>query len=413
MKYDVIIVGAGPAGSLAGINLADSGVRVLIVDRATFPRTKPCGGGISYRVYDRFPYLQQVLRQIPTNVVNRVYLESPCGESVETEDQASPLYAMIRRYEFDAALLAECKRRGIDVVESCTVTKLVVNPNGVALTTSEDQVLNSELIIGADGANSIVAVHSGLRGAWDKNHVAIDTTEETDNRKLGSHRKDTMFVYYGYGNGYGYGYVFPKLDHINLGVGYLLSYFQEKVRIEPYEKHLLFIEDLKRRQVVCGKSEPSNFSAFLIPVGGPLKHVSSDRVMLVGDAGGFVNGFTAEGIYYAMVSGEHAARVAAEAVKTRDYSRSFLRRYDEMCDREIGQELKKSVTIQKFLLHNPKRVDKLVMAAKRNSGLKSLFTEYAVGKLSYGQFKRRVIPTAIGFYLLHKIGRLVERVRSG
>src|SRR6266849_5801124 len=127
MKYDVIIVGAGPAGSLAGINLADSGLRVLIVDRAALPRTKPCGGGISYRVYDRFPYLQAVLRQIPTNVVNRVYLESPCGESVETEDHASPLYAMIRRYEFDAALLAECKRRGIDVLESCTVTKLVVN----------------------------------------------------------------------------------------------------------------------------------------------------------------------------------------------------------------------------------------------------------------------------------------------
>src|SRR5215813_8902831 len=108
MKYDVIIIGGGPAGSTAAINLAGSGASVLLLDRARFPRIKPCGGGISYRVYRRFPYLNHIFNTVPVNFVHRVFLESPSGHSVQTES-CEPLYAMIRRCEFDTALVEACR----------------------------------------------------------------------------------------------------------------------------------------------------------------------------------------------------------------------------------------------------------------------------------------------------------------
>ena len=114
MKYDVLIVGGGPAGSMAAIQLIGSGLRVAILDRARFPRIKPCGGGISCRAYRRFANLEHVLKSVPTNLVHKLVFESPAGDAVEFSGDG-PLYAMIRRLEFDNALLSHCKAGGIEV----------------------------------------------------------------------------------------------------------------------------------------------------------------------------------------------------------------------------------------------------------------------------------------------------------
>jgi len=97
MTYDVIIVGGGPAGTVAGLNLAGRGLQVALLDRATFPRLKPCGGGISYRVFTRFPYLRDVLEGVPKHLVTRLVMESPSGEVVEC-CREKPLYMMVRRW---------------------------------------------------------------------------------------------------------------------------------------------------------------------------------------------------------------------------------------------------------------------------------------------------------------------------
>jgi flavin-dependent dehydrogenase len=85
---------------------------------------------------------------------------------------------------------------------------------------------------------------------------------------------------------------------------------------DPYELQRKFVDRLRSGGVVVGDSVRANFTPFLIPVGGPLRRPGRGRVLLAGDAGGFVNGFTAEGIYYAMVSGELAARTVAESPST-------------------------------------------------------------------------------------------------
>lgn len=407
MKYDVIIVGGGPAGSTAGINLAGSGLRVAILDRARFPRLKPCGGGISHRVYRRFPYLEPVLRRVPTNFVNRVIFESPAGDAVEIE-RPEPLYAMIRRIEFDHALLNECRQRGIEVKEGVTVSRVEVREDGVCLTSLSGEQFLAEVVIGADGVNSVVARHSGLRGPWKPSQIAIDGTEESPSSGL-SVRQDTMYIYFGIGGGHGYGYLFPKACHVNFGIGYLLEFYKRNVKEKPYEHHLSFFKRLSESGVISGNSQPANFHAYVLPVGGPLDRISSNRILLAEDAAGFVNGFTAEGIYYAMVSGEHAGKTAMEAVNGGNVSAEFLRRYDNACSKEVGYELRKSVSLRKVLFSNPKTIDNIVRFAIRSKAARALMTSFAVGELSYKGMRKRAVLEAFPAYLRYKVEKILKR----
>src|SRR5271168_458639 len=108
--FDVIVVGAGPAGATAAKVLGEAGISTLVLDKSEFPRDKPCGGGISARVIERFPYLESVLASISTKWLSRVYFESPAGMAVDYESPEK-LYLMIRRWEFDNLLLSLGRER--------------------------------------------------------------------------------------------------------------------------------------------------------------------------------------------------------------------------------------------------------------------------------------------------------------
>jgi geranylgeranyl reductase family protein len=407
MRYDVLIVGGGPAGSTAAIHLAGASLRVAILDRARFPRLKPCGGGISCRVYTRFPYLENVVRSVPTNLVNKVVLESPCGNVVNFEAD-EPLYAMVRRLEFDNALLDHCKESGIEVREGVTVARVRVVGDHVRITSASGEEFAAELVIGADGVNSTVAVHTGLRGPWTPTQVAVDGTEESPLSDV-SVRQDTLYVYFGMGGGYGYGYVFPKSSHVNFGAGYLLDYVKRSIPEKPYEHHTQFFGKLKAQGVLQGESQSQNFHFYPLPFSGPLKKISSHRVLLAGDAAGFVNGFTAEGIYYAMASGEHAGKTALAAILSKRISPEFLRRHDDACEAELGTELRRSVALQKRFYTNPALIDLVVRFAGRDRDLRSLITRFGIGQLSYEELKRRALYQALPGYL----GYQFEKLRRG
>jgi geranylgeranyl reductase family protein len=408
MRYDVLIVGGGPAGTVAGINLIGSGLRVAILDRARFPRIKPCGGGISCRVFDRFPYLEPALRSVPTNLVSKVVLESPSGNVIHLESD-KPLYAMIRRLEFDNALLDHCKAGGIEVREDVTVSRVVVADDGVSLTSTSGEEFVADLVIGADGVNSTVAVHAGMRGPWQSSQIAIDGSEESPLSSVNA-CQDTMYVYFGMGGSYGYGYVFPKTTHANFGIGLLLDYAKKQVSDKPYAQHLRFAEDLKRKGVIAGDSLRQNFRVYPLPFAGPLRKISSHRVLLAGDAAGFVNGFTAEGIYYAMVSGEHAGKTALQALRNKNTSAPFLRRYDDACEIEVGHELRKSVELQKRFYSDPDLIDLVIGFAGRNRTVLTLITRFVIGQLSYEELKARTLIEALPGYLGYQMEKLRRRI---
>jgi geranylgeranyl reductase family protein len=378
---DVIVVGGGPAGATAARTLAEAGKRVVLLDRARFPRNKPCGGAISMRALTRFPYLDAALERIPTRRLSRLYLEAPSGEGLTLTSHA-PAALMIRRLEFDAMLLALAREAGAEVMEGVEVARAHETEQRVWLKTRDGREFDAPLVIAADGVNSVVARRLRMNPGWRPGDVALDMMEETPNDGLKSLDDQTLWVAYGYGGSEGYAYVFPKAEHVNVGIGYVLDYYRTHVDAHPWDLQRAFTAELARRGVLAGASSRRHFTPFMIPVGGPLARTASPRVMLAGDAGGFVNGITAEGIFYAMVSGDLAGRAAA-AGSTAAYERSWRR--------EIGAELRDAVLVQRHLLTTPARIDGLVGAARRAPHVADRLVRYAMGEVSYAAARRAVL----------------------
>jgi geranylgeranyl reductase family protein len=380
-RPDVLIIGAGPAGATAARRLALGGARVRLVDRERFPRNKPCGGAISIRALARFPYLPAALARIPTHYIARLYLESPGGESV-TLTSASAAALMIRRMEFDHLLVQLALEAGVELVEGVEISRASIASCGVALTARNGRKFEAPMVIAADGVHSVVARRLGLNRGWPQRAIALDMMEETPSETLRASDPDTLWVSYGYQGSDGYAYVFPKRDHVNAGIGYLLSYYREAVRQRPYESQRRFVGSLTTKGVLAGASSRLHFTPFLIPVGGPLPHTARGRVLLAGDAGGFVNAFSAEGIYYAMVSGELAAdAILSERPNT----------YEPRWRRELGAELRDAVWVQRYLFADSRRVDAMVRGARAYPAVASGLVEYAMGSRSYQGARMRLV----------------------
>jgi geranylgeranyl reductase family protein len=396
-------VGAGPAGATAAKVLGEAGVSTLVLDKSAFPRDKPCGGGISARVINRFPYIESALVSIPTKWLYKVYFESPAGMAVSYESRER-LYLMIRRLEFDHLLLSLALER-VECHAPALVRKIAVHPDGTTVTaevSGELREYKCRMVLGCDGANSLVARLSGLRTGGVQNEYAIDMMEETPSEELTFGDSDRMHIYYRIRGQYGYGYIFPKARHLNLGVGFKLDYYLSELRGRQYSYHRTFVDELISKRVIAGQSNRANFRAFPLPIGGPLAATSTDRVLLAGDAGGFVNAFTAEGIYYAMVSGDLAARSAIDALRANKFGSEQLASYERAWAGEIGVELRKSVHIQRRLLADPGRVERLVLAASRNPALADLLARYATGASTYSEFKRGLLLRAFPIYVREK-----------
>jgi geranylgeranyl reductase family protein len=391
----VIVAGAGPAGATAARRLALSGRPVQLLDRRSFPRQKPCGGGISIRVLSRFPYLEHELSRIATHTVRRLYLEGPGGQSTVIEADG-PAALMIRRVEFDDLLVSLALEAGAELVTGADIVGARETADEVELTTRDGRQFSAPAVIAADGVHSVIARRLGLNPGWTAASVALDMMEETPRSTLRDVDPSTLWVSYAHQPSRvvappvvapeGYAYIFPKRDHVNVGIGYILSYYREALEDSPYELQCDFIDDLRRRRIIEGESVRENFTPFLIPVGGPLTPPARGRVLLAGDAGGFVNGFTAEGIYYAMVSGEHAADALLA-----DDPRPVADRYRRMVDDEIGAELRDSVRLQRYLFRDRGRIAAVIDGAGRDHSMTRLILDFAMGRMSYRTLRRRML----------------------
>ena len=388
---DVIVAGAGPAGATAALRLARAGVRVIVVERYALPRQKPCGGGISTRVLTRFPWLREPLSRIPTHPVSSLYLEGPSG-GVFRMHSNGPAVILIRRIEFDYLLASLARNAGARIMDATAIAQAHQDAHGVTLRTRDGRELRAPMVIAADGVNSVIARRLGLNPGWPPGRLALDMMEETPNTLLTAAEPDTLSVFYGYGGAHGYAYIFPKREHVNVGIGYVLPYFKAQVDLAPYDLQQTFVGDLRTRGLMSGDSQRRHFTPFLIPIGGPLRRTASGRVLLAGDAGGFVNGFSAEGIYYAMVTGDLAADAVLAAQRAGVVQPATARRrYVRAWKHEIGAELRDSVLIQKYLFPSAARMDRVVRGAQTQPEFSRILVDYASGRLSYRAARRQLL----------------------
>ncbi len=290
-SYDVVIVGAGPAGSSAAFELANQGVRVALLEKAAMPRYKTCGGGVVYRVRKLLPFDVSEAVERQCHVAELNLNDSGLYFSVKRE---RALISMTMREKFDYLLFRAAKAAGAEAMEGCRVID-VARRNGKMEVITDRESLFSRYVIGADGVTGLVA----RKGGWlHKVPLAplveweIPVEDEVLQTFAGSARFEFGPV------PSGYAWIFPKKAHLSVGLGTLAP-----VRIDLKERLRQFLASFGIEG--CRKIDRHGyFIPREVRQGGFMK----GRIMLAGDAAGFVDPVTGEGITYAVSSGQSAAR---------------------------------------------------------------------------------------------------------
>jgi geranylgeranyl reductase family protein len=291
MKYDALIVGAGPAGCAAAYDLAAAGRRVLLVDHRAFPRTKPCAGGITVKTLRRLRYsITPVMREICTDVVLGKRLEAS-----KTLHGRDPLCAMTVRREFDAFCLERTVERGVDFAVLPRLDGIVERDDHVVVET-RDGPLSAHYLIGADGANSAVRRLVPGLGPVERG-FAIEGQVITDN-------PPAMEFDFGIVD-FGYGWLFPKRDHVNVGL------YTNTPTVRPSRAALAEYASAK-----TGFAELQHVVGHHIGLRGWDAELASARIALVGDAAGLVDPLLGEGIHNAVASGQAVAAAIHTSLQT-------------------------------------------------------------------------------------------------
>ena len=313
-RYDVLVVGAGPAGSAVAIHLARGGASVLLADRARFPRDKPCGGGLTGRAVRQAPCdIGPVVERVVDTFELRLNYHRRFRRT-----SSEPLILMTQRRRLDAHLAEQAAVAGASFRDATRVEQIVVGSDGITATVGGDRI-RAGLLVGADGANGVVARTSGLDAGIVRG-VALEGNvpwELLDRDRYAS----TAMVELGSPAG-GYGWLFPKADHANLGVG---GWAAEGPRLRHHLARLARAYDVDPDAIadVRGHRLPMRRVGVSTP--------GSERILLVGDAAGLVDPLSGDGMYEAFVS----ARLAAEAILAGDPSR-YAEALARTLDRHAG-----------------------------------------------------------------------------
>lgn len=375
------IVGAGPAGTTAAKNLAESGIDVLLIDKNTFPREKPCGGALSLSLLNTHPALEKL---VDTNVLAGC-IASGDNKHVLHYDSGERLGALVQRSSFDHSLLTEARKAGAEVIEGERVTNVEFDQQAVVVSTDKGQY-RSDVVIGAGGTHDLVAKKSGLNPGWKPDHVVLSYVVEHEFPETVMDdyftTKRRLFFHLGFKGNDGYGWVFPKERHLNVGFGALSSTNSNLKQV--FLDYVKFCQDLR----IVPPFSVSKMQAALIPMRRILPRVWRARCMLVGDAAGFINPINSEGIQYAIESAEIAARVTSKMVRSRDFSNSNCLEYQNACMAQFGRRLNGLRFLSKMILKHSTLV---IKSAENDPILKDLALKMLQNAGNVAENKRKLI----------------------
>ncbi len=384
-KYDVIVVGGGPAGSTAARRAAQKDLHVLVLDKAEFPRVKPCGGAMRQYGVDSLDF------KIDEVIQRRTYgprFFSPSGLEIDlTVDE--PDGVMFMRDDFDHLLLKKASEAGAEVREGSAVTKVSEDQTGLTVTTKDGEEFRGKYVVGADGINSVVAKSLGFYGGWSGNSAAVaieleaEVGEATVRRICGvPHDKEGMAFHIYFGPvPYGYLWCFPKRSILSFGAGC------DQSRIKAIRPLFMkWFEDFKKQHDI--DPEIVSDTAARLPYSGAVKTTVKGRAILVGDAAGFANPFSGEGIYMAIRAGIHAAPALGRAVKSDDPT--YLRDYEKAWKAELESDLKVGRDVAKLMFKSEKNMETILQLGHKDDYIRETMYLMISGKESYKVLKNRL-----------------------
>ncbi|MEM7110019.1 MAG: NAD(P)/FAD-dependent oxidoreductase [Bacteroidota bacterium] len=399
MKFDVAIVGAGPAGSSAAIKLAQSGLKVTVIDRASFPRDKICGDALSVDVVNQLAMLSPELavefeKFSEKTPAHGVSIYAPNGTPINipfVNKNVNKCGYIIPRKKFDHLLFQHLKTfQNIKCIENQKISKFSRTESGIEIV-GKDFSLQCQLVIGADGAYSTVNKKLGEISV-DKDHHSAGLRMYYKN-VTGFNEGNYIELYFFNDILPGYLWVFPLSDHrANVGIGMLSSAVDSKrVNLRATLRTLLDSHPLLKHRFK--EAIPlENVKGFGLPLGSKQRSISGDRFLLTGDAAGLIDPFSGEGIANAIRSG----RVAAEHVITCFDAHDFLAQYNKFYDREIYRRMGKEFRISRSL-QNLCKYPKLFNFLATKSNQSTYLTDLLTQALAEIDVKKVLIRP--GFYL--------------
>ncbi|HET8607198.1 MAG TPA: NAD(P)/FAD-dependent oxidoreductase [Gaiellaceae bacterium] len=278
-RFDVVVIGAGPAGSAAAIRLAEAGATTLLLDRARFPRDKPCGGGLTGRALKEKPC--DVSAVVEASISDLQFSVGPLRTLRHARD---PVILMTQRRRLDLHLAEQAAARGADFRDGVKVERL----DGTTVVAGDERI-EAGVVLAAGGANGLPGRAGGV----------VQGTALEGNASYGDRlRRDRAIFEFGTVPG-GYAWIFPKGDHVNVGVG---GWQSEGPRLRQHLARFCGRHGLR----LDGLTE---LRGHRLPMRRSLAGLVDGRVAAIGDAAGLVDPLSGDGMYESFLS----ARLASEA----------------------------------------------------------------------------------------------------
>ncbi len=327
--YDLIIVGGGPSGSAAGRLAGKLGLETLLIEKEIFPRYKPCGGAFS----------EQAISYLDFDVSQSVYERDVFGARVHFRGQIIEKHKEYRiattvtRSVLDDYLLKKAKESGIEIKTGETVIDYKENEGYVDVYTT-DNLYKSKFVIVAEGSSGRLKNKIRERDKKDEYSICIVTEIEENNETIDEYIYNAIDLHLNVAN-MGYGWIFPHEKYYSVGIGGVA-----KDLSNPKNTMIDFLH-------TNGFNGEYTLRGGLIPVGGIKRNITSSRVVLSGDAAGFVDTFSGEGIAYAIRSGQIAVEIISRILLSKN-KLSSLKDYGSNCEREFADNLKYSLMLARM-----------------------------------------------------------------
>jgi geranylgeranyl reductase family protein len=344
-RSEVLVVGAGPAGCAAGLVLARAGIDVCVVDRARFPRDKTCGDSVSDHAVALIASLGggDRIERTPHAVVRHAAAEFPDGSRV-SRSYPHPAY-IVPRYRLDDCLLQTLQSTGARVVQACHVDSFRREGGRFAGAQGPGFSWSAKLIIAAHGAGPLGLSALGQAPARGQ-YLGLSATAYFRNLRF-PYGLETADHFFDHELPYGYGWIFPPVDgRSNVGV-YL--------RADAYARTGKTLGDLlaqfQKRHAARfeGAEQMGAVRTWLLPLASRPVPVSAPGLLLAGDAAGFVDPLSGEGIWQALYSGMRAGQMAAEARVGGDFDGRLAQRYQRECAHRLRRPSLAKVWLQRVM----------------------------------------------------------------